>query len=57
MIKTTAAAVRNLFADKKGVTAVEYGVIAALIIVVCVVTIQTIGTDLNTAFSSIASAI
>jgi pilus assembly protein Flp/PilA len=50
-------AITNLGKDKKGVTAVEYGVIAALIIVVCIVAITTVGTKLNTAFSTIGSAI
>jgi pilus assembly protein Flp/PilA len=50
-------ALTSLGKDKKGVTAVEYGVIAALIIVVCIVAITTIGTNLNTAFSTIGSAV
>jgi Flp pilus assembly pilin Flp len=37
-----AAALRAL-SDRRGVTAVEYGVIAALIIVVCVVSISNLG--------------
>jgi pilus assembly protein Flp/PilA len=50
-------ALANLGKDKKGVTAVEYGVIAALIIVVCIVAITTIGTNLNTTFSTVGSAV
>jgi|GEM_PF-1482922 len=50
-------ALTNVGNDKKGVTAVEYGVIAALIIVVCIVAITTVGTRLNVAFSTIGSSI
>ena len=51
----------NLFArfvrDESGVTAIEYGMIAALIAVVIIATITTIGTKLNTAFTSISSGL
>jgi len=40
--------------DEKGATAVEYGVLVALIISVCVVIISTLGTKINAAFSKIA---
>lgn len=40
--------------DESGATAIEYGMIAALIAVVIIVTLQTIGTKLNAAFKSIA---
>jgi len=48
---------RSVAGDRTGVTAVEYGVIAALIIVVCIVAITTVGTNLNVAFSTIGSSI
>lgn len=51
------AKTRALTTDKKGVTAVEYGVIAALIIVVCVAAIQLIGTNLSATFQAIAAAL
>ena len=50
-------ALRNIGKDEKGVTAVEYGVIAALIIVVCIAAITTVGTNLNTTFSTIGSSL
>lgn len=50
-------ALKNLGKDAKGVTAVEYGVIAALIIVVCIVAITTVGTNLSNTFSSIGSSL
>ena len=43
--------------DKRGVTAMEYGLIAALIAVVIIGTITTIGTSLNAKFTSISTAL
>lgn len=51
------AAARALVVDKKGVTAVEYGVIAALIIVGCVIVITLAGDKLEIIFQSIADAL
>ena len=47
----------RLVSDDKGVTAVEYGVLGALIIVVCITIIGTVGTNLTTAFTSISTAL
>ncbi|MBN3828169.1 Flp family type IVb pilin [Burkholderia sp. Ac-20384] len=41
--------------DQDGVTAIEYGLIAALIAIGIVVALTTIGTDLKTVFSTIAA--
>jgi pilus assembly protein Flp/PilA len=41
--------------DDSGATAIEYGLIAAAISVVIIVAVNTIGTNLNTTFSSISS--
>jgi pilus assembly protein Flp/PilA len=41
--------------DREGVTAIEYGLIAALIAVAAVVVISTVGTDLSATFSDIAN--
>ena len=43
--------------DESGVTAMEYGMIAALIAVVILGVLQTLGTNLNTTFGSISSAV
>jgi pilus assembly protein Flp/PilA len=40
--------------DNKGVTALEYGLIAGLIAVVIAGSVTTLGTDLSTVFSTIA---
>jgi pilus assembly protein Flp/PilA len=52
---------RNLFYrfidDQSGVTAIEYGLIAALIAVVTIVAVTAVGTDLSATFTSIATAL
>lgn len=45
--------VKIFFRDEEGVTAIEYGLIAALIAVVIVAAVKTVGTDLNTTFTTI----
>lgn len=42
--------------DQSGVTAIEYGLIAALIAVVIITAVTTVGTDLSATFNSIATA-
>ena len=41
--------------DESGVTAIEYGLIAALISVVIVGVLTTVGTNLSTVFNTIAT--
>lgn len=43
--------------DEEGATAVEYGVLVALIIAVLVTVITSIGTTLNTKFNDVNTAI
>ena len=43
--------------DDSGATAIEYGLIAAGIAVAIIVAVQTLGTNLNTTFSSVSTAI
>lgn len=43
--------------DEEGVTAIEYGLIAALIAVVIIGAVQLVGTNLQTVFNTIASAL
>jgi pilus assembly protein Flp/PilA len=46
----------NRFAkDESGATAIEYGLIAALIAVALITVLTTIGTNLNTTFNKIAT--
>jgi pilus assembly protein Flp/PilA len=43
---------RKLFADKKGATAIEYGLIAALIAVAAITAMQGLGNTLQTTFTT-----
>jgi pilus assembly protein Flp/PilA len=51
------SAVQAFLADEEGVTAIEYGLIAALIGVALTVGASTLGTDLNSAFDKIAQKV
>lgn len=58
MIVAYLTEVRHRFAqDSKGVTAIEYGLIAALIAVVIISTVKVVGTNLTQVFSKIASSL
>jgi len=46
---------RQFLVSEDGPTAVEYAVMLALIIVVCLAAIQAIGTNANATFNSVAS--
>ncbi len=45
------------FKNEKGAAAVEYGVMVALIAAVIVLTVTTIGQQLNTAFTKVVTAL
>jgi len=47
--------VRRFLVSEDGPTAVEYAVMLALIVIVCLTAIQAIGTNANTTFNSIAT--
>ena len=49
--------VRRFLVSEDGPTAVEYAVMLALIVVVCLVSIQAIGTNANTTFNSVAGVL
>ena len=52
---------KNLFArfvsDESGVTAIEYGLIAALVAVIIIGAVSTVGTNLKTTFSTVAASL
>ncbi len=50
-------ATRRFLRDEEGVTAIEYGLIAALIAVVIIAAVQLIGTRLDAAFDKIAACL
>jgi pilus assembly protein Flp/PilA len=43
--------------DESGVTAIEYGLIAALIAVVIIVAVTTVGTDLSKVFNTVGNSL
>jgi pilus assembly protein Flp/PilA len=47
----------NFLRDRSGATAIEYGLIAAGIAVAIVVVVQTVGTNLNATFTTVANAV
>jgi pilus assembly protein Flp/PilA len=47
--------IRKIFGDNKGATAIEYGLIAALIAVAAITAMKQLGTNLNTTFTTVAN--
>jgi len=56
-MSTFISAVRTFIADEDGVTALEYGMIAALIAAVIVTVVSDLGTAVLGAFEKIADAL
>jgi len=54
-MKNLALKVQRFLVSEDGPTAVEYAVMLALIIIVCLTAIQSIGTNANATFNSVAS--
>lgn len=50
-------ALRRLWRDEEGATAVEYGLMVALIAAVIIVAVTLLGTNLSTLFNTVAGAI
>ena len=48
---------KNFWKNESGATAIEYGLIAALIAVVVIGVVTTIGTNLNTKFQSVSNTL
>jgi len=48
---------QKLFSNRAGATAIEYGLIAALIAIVTIAGLSTVGTNLNKAYGTVASSI
>lgn len=45
--------INKLIRDEAGATAIEYGLIAALIAVAAITAMQNLGTELNTTFTTV----
>ena len=48
-------AMRKFWSDEQGATAVEYGLMVALIAVVMIVSVKALGTAISTKFGMVAS--
>ena len=49
--------IKRFLKDDSGATAIEYGLIAALIAVVCIAVFTAIGTKLNVKFTAVSNAL
>jgi pilus assembly protein Flp/PilA len=56
-MKSLAVKVQRFLASEDGPTAVEYAVMLALIVIVCLTAIRSIGTNANTTFEGVATAL
>ena len=56
-MKSLAKKVQHFLVSEDGPTAVEYAVMLALIVVVCLTAISAVGTNANTAFDNVADKI
>ena len=57
MLVRILAAAKSFNRDDKGVTAIEYGLIAALVAVVIITAVTLIGTNLDASFNAIADGL
>jgi pilus assembly protein Flp/PilA len=57
MLARISQAVSNFLSKEDGPTAVEYAVMLALIIVVCIAAITALGTNANATFTTVGNAI
>ena len=49
--------IKNFIQDEDGVTMIEYGLLAALIAVVCISAVTTLGGNLSAVFNHIGTAV
>jgi pilus assembly protein Flp/PilA len=56
-MKSLTLKLRRFFVSEDGPTAVEYAVMLALIVIVCLAAITSIGTQANTVFTHINSSL
>lgn len=56
-MKGLAMGIKRFLKDEEGVTMIEYGLLAALISIVCILAITLVGDNLNIAFETICNAL
>ena len=49
--------ISRMIADESGVTAIEYGLIAALVAVIIIGAVTAVGTNLSATFSTVANSL
>ncbi len=57
LMKNFAKKMQRFLVSEDGPTAVEYAVMLALIVIVCLTAIRAIGSNANTTFSNVASSL
>lgn len=57
LLSMFAATIHSRVASERGATAVEYGLLVALIAAVIIATVATLGTQINAAFQTIVDAL
>jgi len=57
VMKTLVNSVKKFVCDEDGVTAIEYGLIAALVAVVIITAVTLMGTKVAATFNSVAAAL
>lgn len=57
MSKKLALMARRFVREDEGVTAIEYGLIAALIAVTIIISVRAVGTDLVAVFTAVSAAL
>lgn len=55
-MKETLRKLRRFLIEESGPTAVEYAVMLALIVLVCITSIRTVGTNAKTVFTNVAAS-
>ena len=55
--KKSMGKIGNFFKDECGAAMVEYGLLVALIAVVCIIAVTTLGTSLSTKFQAVSSSV
>ena len=56
-MKSLALKLQRFLKSEDGPTAVEYAVMLALIVIVCLTAISSVGTNANTTFTNVAASI
>ena len=56
-MKSFALKIRRFMVSEDGPTAVEYAVMLALIVIVCLSAISTLGTNAKTTFTNVAASV